>query len=114
MDSDLPGALSNAPSSTPLNPVTEGSATSSAPIKTRVTNVPECPAADKDAAAFPAAYQALLMTALAAAGSYAILPIWLLMGRLWLNDPLRAIGAAFPLLALAGTLAAWRPLHWRI
>jgi len=55
---------------------------------------------------------ALLISVLVIAGSYSILPIWLFLGRIWHNDPLRAIGAVFPVLALAGILAAWRRIAW--
>jgi len=61
---------------------------------------------------FGPAYLALLISILVAAGSYSILPFWLFMCRMWLNDPLRAIGAAFPLLAFAGILLAWRRIGW--
>jgi exosortase J len=46
------------------------------------------------------------------AGSLALLPLWLHIVRLWWSDPLRVIGAAFPAIALAGILAAWRRLDW--
>lgn len=62
----------------------------------------------------PSFRYALLIAALVAAGSYSILPLWLFMCRLWINDPLRAIGAVFPLLAFTGTLAAWRRIGWTL
>jgi len=31
---------------------------------------------------------------------------------MWISDPLCSIGAAFPLVALAGTLVAWRRIGW--
>jgi exosortase J len=68
--------------------------------------------AGKGVGRFPAAYYAATISLLVAAGSYSILPIWLIMGRLWLSDPLRAIGAVFPLVAFAGVLAAWRRIGW--
>jgi exosortase J len=60
------------------------------------------------------AYFALLIAVLVAVGSYSILPVWVYMSRIWLNDPLRAIGAVFPLLAFAGTVVAWRRLGWSL
>ncbi len=36
------------------------------------------------------------------------------MWRLWATDPLRSIGAVFPLVACVGVLAAWRRLDWRM
>ena len=44
--------------------------------------------------------------------SFALLPVWAAGWRLWSSDPLRSIGALFPLLSLLGVLAAWRRLGW--
>lgn len=49
---------------------------------------------------------------LVAAGSLSLFPVWLAMCHLWATDPLRSIGAAFPLVACAGTVVAWRRQHW--
>ena len=50
--------------------------------------------------------------ALVAAGSLALLPVLAEAWTLWSSDPLRSIGAFFPLLSLLGVLAAWRRLGW--
>ncbi len=49
---------------------------------------------------------------LAAAGSLSLSPLWQTMCHLWATDPLRSIGAVFPLVACWGVLAAWRRLGW--
>ena len=51
--------------------------------------------------------------ALVAAGSLALLPVWSEAWTLWSSDPLRSIGAFFPLLSLLGVMGAWRRLGWR-
>ena len=53
------------------------------------------------------------LCALIAAGSLALLPVWSEAWTLWSSDPLRSIGAFFPVLSLLGVLAAWRRLGWR-
>jgi exosortase J len=58
------------------------------------------------------AWAALLVSLLVVVGSYSLLPIWLFISRIWLNDPLRSIGAVFPLIALAGIMVAWRRIGW--
>jgi exosortase J len=60
----------------------------------------------------PISLNAVLSVVLAAVGSLALMPLWLRMGHLWTTDPLRSIGAVFPLVACAGVLAAWRRLGW--
>ncbi len=50
---------------------------------------------------------------LVALASLAMLPVWAAAWHTWSSDPLRSIGAFFPLLALMGVLAAWRRLHWQ-
>ncbi len=52
------------------------------------------------------------VAALVAAGSLALVPVWSAAWTLWSVDPLRSIGAFFPLLSLLGVLAAWRKLGW--
>lgn len=49
---------------------------------------------------------------LVAAGSLSLSLLWQTMYRLWSTDPLRSIGAIFPLVACVGVLAAWRRLGW--
>ena len=60
----------------------------------------------------PAGYYAGVIAALVAAGSLSLFPLWLAMWRLWATDPLRSIGATFPLVSSMGVLAAWRRLGW--
>lgn len=45
-------------------------------------------------------------------GSGALLPLWIHMYGVWTHDPLRAIGAWFPLISLAGVLTKWHLLRW--
>ena len=59
-----------------------------------------------------AASYAGLIVVLVAAGSLSLLPLWLAIGHRWATDPLRSIGAAFPLVACIGVVAAWRRLGW--
>jgi exosortase J len=54
----------------------------------------------------------LLYAVLAVMGSVSLTPLWIHMAQMWLSDPLRVIGAAFPLITLVGVLAAWRRLGW--
>ena len=49
---------------------------------------------------------------LVAAGSLSLFPLWQAMYLLWTTDPLRSIGAVFPLVACVGVVAAWRRLGW--
>jgi exosortase J len=60
----------------------------------------------------PAGFYAGIVSLLVAAGSLSLSPLWLAMCRLWATDPLRSIGAVFPLVAGAGVLVAWRRLNW--
>jgi len=53
-----------------------------------------------------------VIVVLVAAGSISLLPLWLAIIHCWATDPLRAIGAAFPLVACAGVVMAWRRLGW--
>ena len=50
---------------------------------------------------------------LVAAGTFSLSPLWAVTYRLWTTDPLRSIGAFFPLAACAGVFSAWRRLVWR-
>lgn len=59
-----------------------------------------------------AASYAGLIVVLVAAGSLSLLPLWLAIGHRWATDPLRSIGAAFPLVACINVVAAWRRLGW--
>ncbi|MDR3750396.1 MAG: exosortase J [Terracidiphilus sp.] len=63
-------------------------------------------------ARLPAAFYAGLVAVLVAVGSLSLSPLWQAMCHLWATDPLRSIGAVFPLVACAGVLAAWRRLGW--
>jgi exosortase J len=60
----------------------------------------------------PAAFYAGAVVAMVAVGCLSQFPLWLAMWRIWTTDPLRSIGAAFPLVACVGVLAAWRQLGW--
>ena len=51
--------------------------------------------------------------ALVVVASLALLPVWSEAWTLWSSDPLRSIGAFFPILSLLGVLAAWRRLGWQ-
>jgi len=62
----------------------------------------------------PSESSAFLVVALIVAGSYSLFPIWIYLIRLWLTDPLRAIGAVFPLLSFAGIMIAWRRIGWNM
>lgn len=62
----------------------------------------------------PAGFYAGVALVLAAACSLSLLPLWQTMCHLWATDPLRSIGAAFPLVACVGVLAAWCRLDWRM
>jgi exosortase J len=62
----------------------------------------------------PARFYAGAVLVLVAAGSLSLFPLWQRMFHLWATDPLRSIGAAFPLVACVGVLAAWRRLGWRM
>ena len=62
----------------------------------------------------PAGFYAGVVFVLVATGSLSLLPLWQTMGHLWATDPLRSIGAVFPLVACVGVLAAWRRLGWRM
>jgi exosortase J len=50
----------------------------------------------------------------ALAGVVALSPVWNNAARTWTTDPLRSMGAAFPVLALAGVVVAWRRLGWTL
>lgn len=52
------------------------------------------------------------VSVLVVVGSAALLPLWLFIFRVWATDPLRSIGAVFPLFALAGVLMRWRETGW--
>ncbi len=54
----------------------------------------------------------LAICTLVAAGSLALLPVWSAAWSLWSGDPLRSIGAFFPLLSILGLIAAWRRIGW--
>jgi exosortase J len=54
----------------------------------------------------------LLYAALAVFGSVSLAPVWIDVAQMWLSDPLRVIGAAFPFISLAGVIAVWRRLGW--
>jgi len=54
----------------------------------------------------------LILTTLAAVGSFSLLPLWRNILHVWLTDPLRSIGLSFPFFAALGILAAWRRLGW--
>ncbi len=54
----------------------------------------------------------LLYVVLVLFGSIALAPLWIHMAQVWLSDPLRVIGAAFPVISLLGVLAVWRRLGW--
>jgi exosortase J len=60
----------------------------------------------------PAGFYAGVVLALVAAGSLSVSPLWLAMCRLWATDPLRSIGAVFPLVACLGVLSVWRRQDW--
>ena len=62
----------------------------------------------------PAGFYAGLVFLLVAAGSLSLTPLWFAMCRLWATDPLRSIGAVFPLVASVGVLVAWRRLNWEM
>ena len=62
----------------------------------------------------PAVFFAGAATMLVAAGSISLLPLWLNLIHLWATDSLRSIGAALPIVACVGVLAAWRRLSWRM
>ena len=53
-----------------------------------------------------------MVVVLVAAGSLSLLPLWQAVGNRWATDPLRSIGAFFPLVACVGVLSAWRRLGW--
>ena len=55
------------------------------------------------------ALRGLLLAALVAFGSLALYPVWTDAFRLWATDPLRSIGAAFPVVAYVGVLALLAP-----
>jgi exosortase J len=55
----------------------------------------------------------VLICLLVLVGSLALWPLWLRVGKIWANDSLRVIGAAFPFISFAGVLAALRRLGWR-
>jgi len=112
MDSEPRGALSEATRQAPSNQKLAKSTVSTSPVGNKFSAIYDSSRAGKGFGYFPPAYYCLLIAVLVAAGSYSILPIWLLLCHLWLNDPLRAIGAVFPLIAFAGTLAAWRRIGW--
>jgi exosortase J len=60
----------------------------------------------------PAVFYAGVIAVLVAVGSLSLSPLWQTMYYLWSTDPLRSIGAIFPLVACVGVLAAWRRLGW--
>jgi exosortase J len=68
----------------------------------------------KGIARLPAGFYAGSVLVLVAAGGLSLLPLWVAMCRLWSTDPLRSIGAVFPLVACVGVLAAWRRLGWSV
>ena len=59
-----------------------------------------------------AGFYAGVVLVLVAAGSLSLFPLWQILCRIWVTDPLRSIGAVFPLVACIGVLAAWRRLGW--
>jgi len=62
----------------------------------------------------PAGFYAGILLVLVAAGSLSLSPLWQTMFRIWATDPLRSIGAIFPLVACVGVLAGWRRLNWKM
>ena len=62
----------------------------------------------------PAALRALGVAVLVAFGTLAFYPLWHELSELWSADPLRSIGAAFPFIAFAGVIRAWRRLGWEL
>ena len=66
----------------------------------------------EDLSYLPAGFYAGVVVVLVVAGSLSLFPLWLAICRLWAADPLRSIGAAFPLVAGVGVLAAWRRQGW--
>jgi exosortase J len=62
----------------------------------------------------PPCYYAVVVLVMVAVGSLSLLQLWFTMYYLWTTDPLRSIGAVFPLVACVGVLAAWRRLGWRM
>jgi exosortase J len=69
------------------------------------------PAGDRHSRIPPVFYAGAVM-ALVAVGSFSLSPLWQTMYSLWSTDPLRSIGAIFPLVACAGVIAAWHRLGW--
>jgi exosortase J len=69
------------------------------------------PAEDRRSS-IPAAFYSSAAVALVGVGSLSLYPPWQAMYRVWSTDPLRSIGAIFPLVACAGVLTAWRRLGW--
>jgi exosortase J len=51
---------------------------------------------------------------LVAAGSLALWPLWRSIATVWATDPLRSVGAIFPLISLLGVVTVWRRLGWRL
>lgn len=60
----------------------------------------------------PAGFYAGVVLVLVAAGSLSLFPLWQMLCGLWATDPLRSIGAVFPLVACVGVFTAWRRLGW--
>jgi exosortase J len=60
----------------------------------------------------PAGFYAGVVLVLVAASSLSLFPLWQILCRIWVTDPLRSIGAVFPLVACVGVLTAWRRLGW--
>jgi len=67
---------------------------------------------DKGLAHLSAGFYAGIVLLLVTGGSLSLFPLWQRMCHLWSTDPLRSIGAAFPLVACVGVLVAWRRLGW--
>jgi exosortase J len=112
MDSDPQGAFSEASSTESSNHRLVTSAVTTPSVDDGYSEKHDSSSAGMGIGYFRPAYSGLLISVLVAAGSYTILPIWLFMCHMWLNDPLRAIGAIFPLISFAGTLVAWRRIGW--
>ncbi|SNS75091.1 exosortase J [Granulicella rosea] len=61
----------------------------------------------------PGLLRAVGIALLTAAGSAALFPMWQNAWTLWSEDPLRSIGAIFPIIALLLVLWRWRRLQFR-
>lgn len=56
----------------------------------------------------------VLSSACALVGALALLPLFSMLMQMWLNEPLKSVGAVVPLVSFALVLRAWKSIGWEL